>query len=279
MDDERPTLSLRKSVERNTNPRKASIQTQRKGFPVQLGQRKPERYESLRKSEASRRATRGSSHPPLGTRNLRVCTCTGEEHREGPGRNRWWPCQHILPLKPTIKSEAAAQDNFQRWWGRRPSPRSHTESKSVRRTLKHLENPSIRAGVQKESRVIICNHLSAPFVNKEIANLGISVRSSIPKRVETNQRSEIILWQSPKHGPKQEKETTSLKLAAKGKLLHGVSAIPVIFFLQNMVENDMKNVSTIAPRATFCSRSREERPHVGCFSTKWRKWSKSELIM
>ena len=59
---------------------------------------------------------------------------------------------------------------------------------------------STRAHVQQELSVFLGTRLSAPFIKKkkEAANLGISVRSRILNRLEANQGSEIILWQSPK---------------------------------------------------------------------------------
>ena len=41
--------------------------------------------------------------------------------------------------------------------------------------------------------------LSVPFIKKGIANLGISVRSSIRRKLVANQTNGIILWWSPKH--------------------------------------------------------------------------------
>ena len=41
-------------------------------------------------------------------------------------------------------------------------------------------------------------HLSVPFIKKGVANLGISVRVSIQKRLEANQRNETIQHPSRK---------------------------------------------------------------------------------
>ena len=62
-----------------------------------------------------------------------------------------------------------------------------------------------RPNVQKEMPLMTGIRLSALF-EKEVANLGISVRSSIVNRLEVNQRNQIILWQSSKHGISPEQE-------------------------------------------------------------------------
>ena len=68
---------------------------------------------------------------------------------------------------------------------------------------------------------------------KGIANLGINVRLSKRTRLEANQRNGIFLWSSPKLDHTQaEDKITSLKIIAKGDLLHGVSAISVKSILQ-----------------------------------------------
>ena len=48
---------------------------------------------------------------------LPVFHCAGQEHMEGLGKpsHRWWPGQHLLPLKPTIRSVAAAQERIHQW--------------------------------------------------------------------------------------------------------------------------------------------------------------------
>ena len=51
----------------------------------------------------------------------------GAQGRSGEKPSQcWWPGQHVLPLRATIRSVAAAQDSFQRWWRRRLSTFAHT---------------------------------------------------------------------------------------------------------------------------------------------------------
>ena len=79
--------------------------------------------------------------------------------------------------------------------------------------------------LQKEVLVIMSIQLRALSIKKEVANLGISVRSSIPKRLEANQRSDIILCPIAKTLDiiQAGKEITLPKFKAKGDFLHGVS--------------------------------------------------------
>ena len=61
-----------------------------------------------------------------------------------------------------------------------------TEARTVRvlqekKTSRHATPPR-RTSVQTEMLVIIGIHLSALLIKKEVANMGISVRSSIPKK-------------------------------------------------------------------------------------------------
>ena len=79
--------------------------------------------------------------------------------------------------------------------------------------------------VQKKGMLVIIGiHLSAPFIKKEVANLGISVRSRILNRLEANQTSKLILWQSPKHWRSRK---YFADVQSESGLQHGVLGIPV----------------------------------------------------
>ena len=116
-------------------------------------------------------------------------------------------------------------------------------------------------------QVITGSHHSVPFIRKGIANLGVSVRSSIRKRLGANQSNDIILWSSPKklNLTQPEDEPHFVNFTAKGNFLHGMSAIPMKSNLHNCVEN-CHEVPTVSRHRTPCERAREERSNLGTYN-------------
>ena len=89
---------------------------------------------------------------------------------------------------------------------------------------------------KKEVPLITGIHLSVPFIKEETANLEVSVRSRILKRLGSNQRNEIIFVVVSKildHTQAEENHFTR----AKGDLVHGVSTIPAKSVSQNIGKN------------------------------------------
>ena len=86
--------------------------------------------------------------------------------------------------------------------------RSPARFESFRKENQPTCTLSRRASVRKEMHVIVGMHLSALIIKEEIANLGISVRSSTLNRLVANRRSGIFLEQSPTHSisPKQRRK-------------------------------------------------------------------------
>ena len=63
------------------------------------------------------------------------------------------------------------------------------ERKTSQRT-----SASKRVSVVKGMLVVTGIHPSAPFINKKVSNLRISVRSSMLNRLDANRRNQTLLW-------------------------------------------------------------------------------------
>ena len=118
------------------------------------------------------------------------------------------------------------------------------------------EAPTQRIAVSKEGveGPLVCNGRRAFLSNEKRKALN---------RLKANQGSDRNLWQSPKHwiSTKQQKEVTSLHFRAKGDFLHGMSAIPVRYALQNFGGEVAKKFrqSRVAKRSV---QQREKKCHT-----------------
>ena len=125
--------------------------------------------------------------------------------------------------------------------------------------------------------MITGSHHSVPFIREGIANLGVSVRLSIRKRLGANQSNDIILWSSPKtlDLTQPEDETHFEKLTAKGNFLHGMSAIPMKSNLQKIVWNIVKKFRHTRVAERLVKEREKKGPTLG-LTARWTKQLKSE---
>ena len=108
-------------------------------------------------------------------------------------------------------------------------------------------------------------HLSVPFIKEGIANLGVSVRSSMMKRLggKPKKRYNSVVVDKTLDLTQAEDEFISLRFMAKGNLQYGVSAIPVKTNHQEHWEYYCQEVPTGSRRSTICDRAPDERSHFG----------------
>ena len=117
--------------------------------------------------------------------------------------------------------------------------------------------------------MIIGIHLTALSNIKGGANFGMSVRSRIPKRLEANQRSEVIQWQSSKHWISPKRRETFCMVYQSAWCISDTNEISTAAGWKEQCEK----VSIISRCATFCSRTRKKGTHCGNYTPRWTRQS------
>ena len=119
------------------------------------------------------------------------------------------------------------------------------------------------------------NHSSVPFIKLGKCRIGTKCACKHTEKAGGEPKKWRILQWSPKRWISSEQgiKITSENFFAGGDLLRSVSAIPIKFIPQRNLEECREEVPTVTLHRTVCERTREERSHLGNYTTRRTKQS------